>query len=114
MKNRFFVINKEKIYAYVVSIMTVVVIFFMSSMMNSDLKETEEVSANDTKTSTMNQEITSNDTKTSTMNQETYLNDNKSEQNSEIGEAVSTSVSNMEENENSNSNETEETSNTEQ
>lgn len=100
MKNRFFVINKEKIYAYVVSIMTVVVIFFMSSMMNSDLKETEEVSANDTKTSTMNQEITSND--------------NKSEQNSEIGEAVSTSVSNMEENENSNSNETEETSNTEQ
>lgn len=100
MKNRFFVINKEKIYAYVVSIMTVVVIFFMSSMMNSDLKETEEVSANDTKTSTMNQE--------------TYLNDNKSEQNSEIGEAVSTSVSNMEENENSNSNETEETSNTEQ
>ena len=48
MKNRFFVINKEKVYAYIVSIMTIVIIFTMSSIMNdSDLKETEEVYSND-------------------------------------------------------------------
>lgn len=46
MKNMFFVINKEKIYAYVVSIMTIVTIFFMSSLINSDLKETEVTSSN--------------------------------------------------------------------
>ncbi len=46
MKNLFLVINKEKIYAYVVSIMTVVTIFFMSSIINSDLEKTEETSSN--------------------------------------------------------------------
>lgn len=46
MKNMFLVINKEKIYAYVVSIMTIVTIFFMSSLINSDLKETEVTSSN--------------------------------------------------------------------
>ena len=45
MKNMFFVINKEKIYAYVVSIMTIVTIFFMSSLINSDIKETEVTSS---------------------------------------------------------------------
>ena len=46
MKNIFFVVNKEKIYAYVVSIMTIVTIFFMTGMINSDMKDTEEVSSN--------------------------------------------------------------------
>ena len=36
MKNMFFVINKEKVYAYVVSILTIVILFFMSSVLNSD------------------------------------------------------------------------------
>lgn len=46
MKNMFFVINKEKIYAYIVSIMTIVTIFFMSNIVNKDLKETEFASSN--------------------------------------------------------------------
>ena len=46
MKNLFLVVNKEKIYAYIVSIMTIVTVFFMSSLINSDLKETEATSAN--------------------------------------------------------------------
>ena len=46
MKNLFLVVNKEKIYAYVVSIMTIVTVFFMSSLINSDLKETESTSTN--------------------------------------------------------------------
>ena len=46
MKNIFFVINKEKIYAFVVSVMTVVTIFAMTSMINTDLSETDDVSAN--------------------------------------------------------------------
>ena len=48
MKNLFLVVNKEKIYAYVVSIMTIVVIFFMSSRINSELKDTESASSNGT------------------------------------------------------------------
>ena len=46
MRNLFLVVNKEKIYAYIVSIMTIVTIFFMSSLINSDIKETELTSAN--------------------------------------------------------------------
>ena len=46
MKNLFLVVNKEKIYAYIVSIMTIVTVFFMSSLINSDLKETELTSTN--------------------------------------------------------------------
>ena len=46
MKNLFLVVNKEKIYAYIVSIMTIVTVFFMSSLINSDLKETKSTSAN--------------------------------------------------------------------
>ena len=46
MKNLFLVVNKEKIYAYIVSIMTIVTVFFMSSLINSDLKETEVTSTN--------------------------------------------------------------------
>lgn len=44
MKNIFLVINKEKIYAYVVSILTIVTLFFMSSMINSDFKDSESAS----------------------------------------------------------------------
>ena len=64
MKNRFLVINREKIYAYVVSIMTIVVIFFMTNIMNNNLDNTEEVSSN-------------------------------SIENSEIGEALSTTTGNQ-------------------
>lgn len=46
MKNLFLVINKEKIYAYVVSILTIVTLFFMSSMINSEFKDTETTSSN--------------------------------------------------------------------
>ena len=46
MKNRFFIFNKEKIYAYIVSIMTIFVIFFMSNIINNDINNTEEVSSN--------------------------------------------------------------------
>ncbi len=46
MKNVFLVINKEKIYAYVVSILTIVTLFFMSSMINSEFDDTESTSSN--------------------------------------------------------------------
>ena len=45
MKNIFFVINKEKVYAYIVSILTIVILFFMSSVLNSDFTS-EKTSAN--------------------------------------------------------------------
>ena len=46
MKNMFLVINKEKIYAYVVSVLTIVTLFFMSSIMSTDLESTEITSSN--------------------------------------------------------------------
>ena len=44
----FFVINKEKIYAYVVSIITIVILFFMSTIMkeNPFFDGVEETSTN--------------------------------------------------------------------
>ena len=57
MKNLFLVFNKEKIYAYIVSIMTIVAIFFMSSLMNSDLKNTEVTSANDVQNNTIGEAV---------------------------------------------------------
>ena len=42
----FFVINKEKVYAYVVSILTIVTLFFMSNILNSDYTEVEQTSVN--------------------------------------------------------------------
>ena len=57
MKNIFLVFNKEKIYAYIVSIMTIVAIFFRSSLMNSDLKNTEVTSANDVNNNTIGEAI---------------------------------------------------------
>ena len=46
MKNMFLVINKEKVYAYVVSILTIVTLFFMSHVLNTDISGSEETSAN--------------------------------------------------------------------
>ena len=46
MKNMFFVINKEKVYAYVVSILTIVTLFFMSHVLNTDISGSEETAAN--------------------------------------------------------------------
>lgn len=44
----FFIINKEKIYAYVVSIVTIIVLFFMSTVMKKDttFEGVEETSSN--------------------------------------------------------------------
>ena len=42
----FFVINKEKIYAYIVSVLTIVTLFFMSSIMKSDMQNVESTSSN--------------------------------------------------------------------
>ena len=53
----FFVINKEKVYAYVVSILTIITLFFMSSILNSDYTDVEQTSVNieeNTNTNTQN------------------------------------------------------------
>ena len=42
----FFVINKEKVYAYAVSILTIITLFFMSSILNSDYTDVEQTSVN--------------------------------------------------------------------
>lgn len=42
----FLVINKEKVYAYVVSVFTIVTLFMMSGMINSNLNNTEKTSSN--------------------------------------------------------------------
>ncbi len=57
LKKMFLVFNKEKIYAYVVSIMTIVTIFFLSSLINSDIKETELTSSNSTETNAIGEAI---------------------------------------------------------
>ena len=46
MKNFIWVINKEKIYAYVLSICTIITLFFMSSFINHNFKDTESTSSN--------------------------------------------------------------------
>ena len=46
MKNMFLVINKEKVYAYVVSVCTIITLFFLFGMINSNFGETEETSSN--------------------------------------------------------------------
>ena len=56
----FLVINKEKIYAYVVSVLTIVILFFMSSFLNSDIKDTQSTSVNIEKNEFINN--TSNNT----------------------------------------------------
>lgn len=42
----FFVINKEKIYAYVVSVLTIIMLFFVSSFFKSDIEDIKPVSSN--------------------------------------------------------------------
>ena len=46
MKNFIFVIHKEKIYAYVVSICTIVTLFFMSNFINDNFDDSEVTSSN--------------------------------------------------------------------
>ena len=46
MKNFIFVINKEKIYAYVLSICTIVTLFFMSNFINNNFEDSEVTSSN--------------------------------------------------------------------
>lgn len=46
MKNFILVINKEKIYAYVLSICTIVTLFFMSTFINKNFDEAEPTSSN--------------------------------------------------------------------
>ena len=41
MKNLFFVINKEKVYAYIVSVVTIVILFFMSATINNNITTKE-------------------------------------------------------------------------
>ena len=72
MKNMFFVINKEKVYAYVVSIVTIVILFFMSHVLNSDLNTVEETYT-DVEQST-NSENTQNNEASNSQNNNT-LND---------------------------------------
>lgn len=65
MKNLFLVINKEKVYAYIVSILTIVALFFMSSMLNSELIESEETSTTiQNEVNNENEIVTSNQTNT--------------------------------------------------
>ena len=58
MKNLFLVINKEKIYAYVVSVMTIVTLFVMAGMLNTDFKNTEPVSSNIIEDKNINNNLT--------------------------------------------------------
>ncbi len=69
MKNIFLVINKEKVYAYFVSIFTIVILFFMSNMISSDFDSYEETSTN----------IVSNNTNFNniTINTNSYVNGSK-------------------------------------
>ena len=46
MKNFFLVINKEKLYAYVVSVLTICILFLMSGIINKDLDGIETTSSN--------------------------------------------------------------------
>ena len=74
LKNMFFVINKEKVYAYVVSILTIVILFFMSHLLNSD-DNTDMVSSNYLQENVIN-DVVSTDTNvvpTDTNNLETDI-----------------------------------------
>ena len=59
MKNFIFVINKEKIYAYVLSIWTIVTLFFMSSFINNNFDDSEMTSSNVVENTTQNQTMNS-------------------------------------------------------
>ena len=81
MKKMFLVFNKEKIYAYIVSIMTIVTIFFLSSLINSDINETELTSSNSTETNAIGEAIS-----TSNPSEENF--DTKEEENVDNKENV--------------------------
>lgn len=74
MKNMFFVINKEKVYAYVVSILTIVTLFFMSHILNTDITGSQETSANTVNEQNLNYNINSN----IGVNENTDISENKS------------------------------------
>ena len=60
----FFVINKEKIYAYVVSVLTIIMLFFVSSFFKSDIEDIKPVSSNEIQNSNIENtisDIVSND-----------------------------------------------------
>ena len=46
MKNFILVIHKEKVYAYILSICTIVTLFFMSNFINNNFDESEVTSSN--------------------------------------------------------------------
>lgn len=72
MKNMFLVINKEKIYAYVVSFLTIVTLFFMSSIVGSlNMDETESTDSSITQNETENIE---NETENETEGNESDFN----------------------------------------
>lgn len=56
MKNMFLVINKEKVYAYIVSVFTIVALFFMSDMINSNFTDSEETFSDVTSINVINNE----------------------------------------------------------
>ena len=59
MKNFIFVIHKEKIYAYVLSICTIVTLFFMSNFINNNFDDSELTSSNIVENTSQNQTINS-------------------------------------------------------
>ena len=67
MKNFIWVINKEKIYAYVLSICTIVTLFFVSSFINNNFKDVETTSSNIVENSIYNG-IDSNNNEVNTIN----------------------------------------------
>ena len=46
MSKKFLVISKEKIYAYVVSVFTIITLFMMTGVLNNELNETDKTSSN--------------------------------------------------------------------
>ena len=59
MKNFICVIHKEKIYAYVLSICTIVTLFFMSNFINNNFEDAEVTSSNVVENTSQNQTINS-------------------------------------------------------
>lgn len=92
MKNIFLVINKEKIYAYVVSLMTIVVIFFMSSLINSDLENAETASSNSIENVQSSEDTQALKNVSSPQITKESKNSETVETSGEIGEAISTST----------------------
>lgn len=78
MKNMFFVINKEKVYAYVVSILTIVTLFFMSHILNTDITGSQETSANTVNEQNLNYNINENINGNIGVNENTNISENKS------------------------------------